>query len=395
MKAAPFTALQTLGCLGVLLAASSCDPRAHAGDAEPKPAHEPAGEAKPNVAPAPTTAPTTTPTPTPTTTTPAVTAPLLVKRTHELMGTVVQMTVVGVPEEQAAPVIEQAFAEMRRLEQALSEWIPDSEISRVNDAAGEHPVPVGDDVLTNVRVALEVAKWSDGAFDISWAALHDLYRFRQGDERVPTKAQLKERLPLVDYRKIIIDEKAKTVFLKKKGMRLGLGGIAKGYALDRVAEIFARAGFANYMVFGGGQVLVHGKKGDRGWRVGIQHPRMDDYFAFVESTSGSISTSGDYEHAFMRDGKRWHHIIDLKTGMPALHTTSVTVLCESALYGDAVDTALFIMGAKKAMAKLASAPGPGLEAVIVDKDLGVHVSPGMKDKLIWRMPLTNGRLPLP
>lgn len=336
---------------------------------------------------------TATPAPTPA---PAPASPELptVERTTEMMGTLIKIVVVGASEQRAAPVIEAAFAEMRRLSALLSEWRPDSEISRINAGAGIRPVKVGPETLANVRVADEISAWSHGAYDLSWAALHDLYTFEPGHERIPTTQELRERLPLIDYRKIHVDVDAQTVFLAKKGMRLGTGGIAKGYALDRAAEILQRAGLVNTMIFGGGQVLVHGKKGDRLWRVGIQHPRRQDYFAFLELTDASVSTSGDYEHAFFKDGKRWHHIIDLATGMPVTHTTSVTVVCESGFYGDAVDTAMFIMGAKKTLAKLDDAPGPPMHVVIVDADMRVHVSAGLKDRIVMRTPLLDGKLPL-
>lgn len=311
------------------------------------------------------------------------------------MGTIIQMTVLDVPEEKAAPVLERALDEMQRLEGVLSEWREDSEISQINKAAGLHPVKVSEDTLANVRVGLEVAKWSDGAFDLSWAALRGLYLFVPGQERVPTDEELKERLPLVNYKNIVLDEKAQTVFLKKKGMVLGTGGIAKGYALEKAADIVERAGFQNFMFFGGGQVVVHGKKGNRPWRVGVQHPRMDDYFAFVEADRGSISTSGDYEHFFIRDGQRWHHIIDLKTGRPVQHTAAVTVISDSPFYADAIDTALFIMGPQKALAKITTAPGPKADLLIIDKDMRLFTSPGMKQRLIMRMELTDGKLPLP
>lgn len=319
-----------------------------------------------------------------------------VQRTREMMGTVIQMTVLDVPEAQAAPVLDAAMAEMQRLENLLSEWRPDSEVSQINQAAGLHPVKVGPEVMDNVRVGLEVATWSDGAFDISWAALRGLYLFQPGNQRIPTDQELRERLPLVNYKNIKIDEKAHTVFLKKKGMLLGLGGIAKGYALEKAADILERAGFKSFMFFGGGQVVVHGKKGNRAWRVGVQHPRMDDYFGFIESERGSIATSGDYEHAFIRDGLRWHHIIDLKTGRPVQHTAAVTVICDSPFYADAIDTALFIMGPKKALEKLPSAPGPKAEVLLVDKDMRLHLSPGMKDRLILRVKLdADGTIPTP
>jgi FAD:protein FMN transferase len=323
-------------------------------------------------------------------------APLLsVKRSRNMMGTVIQMTSIGLPEESAGPALEAALSEMQRLEGLLSEWQPDSDVSRVNQAAGKQPVKVGPEMLENVEVGLEVSRWSDGAFDLSWAALRGSYLFRPGEERVPSDAELKQRLALVGYKDILVDRKAQTVFLKRAGMQLGLGGIAKGYALERAARLLAERGVANYMIFGGGQVLVNGMKGDRAWRVGVQHPRMNDYFAFIEATSGTIATSGDYEHAFVRDGVHWHHIIDLKTGRPVQHTTSVTVVSESAFYADAIDTALFIMGPEKALAKLPSAPGPKAELLLVDKDLRVYESPGMRARLIMRMPLTDDKLPPP
>jgi thiamine biosynthesis lipoprotein len=311
------------------------------------------------------------------------------------MGTIIQMTVVGVTEERAAPALEAAMAEMDRLERLLSEWRDDSEISRINQAAGQHPVKVSVDTMANIRVGIEVSKWSDGAFDLSWAALRGLYLFQPGQQRVPSDAELAERLPLVNYKNIVVDEKAQTVFLRRKGMLLGTGGIAKGYALEKAAEILSKAGLENYMFFGGGQVVVHGKKGNRGWRVGVQHPRMNDYFGFIEAERGSIATSGDYEHAFIKDGTRWHHIIDLKTGRPVQHTTAVTVISDSAFYADAIDTALFIMGPDKALAKLATAPGPKADVLIVDKDMRLYLSPGMEQRLIIRAPLKDGKLPLP
>ncbi|MET0385187.1 MAG: FAD:protein FMN transferase [Polyangiales bacterium] len=346
-------------------------------------------------APAPA-APNDTPPPSPAPPPPEREQPTFtVRRTRQMMGTIIQMTVLDIPEERAAPVLDEAMAEMARLENLLSEWREDSEISQINRAAGQHPVKVSQATLDNVRVGLEVSRWSDGAFDLSWAALRGLYLFQPGKERIPTDAELKERLALVNYKDIVLDERAQTVYLRKKGMLLGTGGIAKGYALEQAANILVRAGFQNFMFFGGGQVVVHGRKNNRGWRVGVQHPRMDDYFAFIEAESGSIATSGDYEHAFIRDGQRWHHIIDLKTGRPVQHTSAVTVVCESAFYADAIDTALFIMGPEKALAKLASAPGPKAELLMVDKDMRLFTSPGMQDRLIMRTQLQEGRLPPP
>jgi FAD:protein FMN transferase len=360
-----------------------------------KPATEPAVTAVPAVTEKPAAAPAPSQ---PVPEKPAQPEPprISVQRTREMMGTVIQMTVLDVPEEQAGPVLDAAMAEMQRLENVLSEWRPDSEVSQINKAAGIRAVKVSQETLDNVRVGLEVANWSDGAFDLSWAALRGLYLFQAGNERIPTDQELRERLPLVNYKNIVLDEKAQTVFLRKKGMLLGLGGIAKGYALEKASNMLIDAGFKSFMFFGGGQVVVHGKKGNRAWRVGVQHPRLDDYFGFIEAERGSIATSGDYEHAFIRDGQRWHHIIDLKTGRPVQHTSAVTVVSDSPFYADAIDTALFIMGPKKALEKLPSAPGPKSDALLVDKDMRLHMSPGMKDRLMLRVQLTpDGIIPTP
>lgn len=316
------------------------------------------------------------------------------RRTRQLMSTMIEITVVGASEEKAGPAVEAAFREMQQLEGVLSEWIPESEISRINAGAGTGPVHVGPHALAVVRTGLDVSAWSEGAFDLSWAALHGLYRFRPGEERIATEAELREHLGLIDYRQIAFDESASTVALGKAGMKIGTGGIAKGYALDRAGAVLRAAGLENFMLFGGGQVQVSGRRKGRPWRIGIQHPRRDDYFAFLESTGGSVSTSGDYEHSFERDGKRWHHIIDTKTGLPVPHTASVTVLADSGIHADALSTAIFVLGAERALRMLPQAPGRPVGAVIVDADMKVHVSEALAPALRLHSELVDGRLPL-
>ena len=314
------------------------------------------------------------------------------KRTRQMMGTIISITTLGVPESQAATAVDAAFEEMQRLEAVLSEWRADSEISRINDAAGGPPVKVGPDTLKVVKAGLDVSRWSEGAFDLSWAAMRGLYTFQPGEEHIPDMAEVQARLSLIDYEDIVLDEQASTVQLKRKGMKIGTGGIAKGYALDRAADLLKRAGIESFMFFGGGQVQVHGLKVDRPWRVGIQHPRRNDYFASLEATSGSISTSGDYEHAFIKDGKRWHHIVDPQTGLPVGHTSSVTVLSESGLYADALSTAVFVLGPERALARLSQAPGRP-QVVIVDHEMELHLSPGTEGRVKLHTQLVDGRIP--
>lgn len=310
------------------------------------------------------------------------------------MGTVVMITVADRDESVAVPAIDAALAEVARLELLLSEWDDNSEISKINQNAGKAPVKVSAETMLIVKSGIDISRWSDGAFDLTWAALRGMYKFQPNDHTVPDRRELEKRLHLIRYQDIVIDEAASTVFLKRAGMQLGTGGIAKGYALDRARDILIERGMSSFMIFGGGQVLVHGKKGNRAWRVGVQHPRKDDYFGFVEATDASIATSGDYEHAFIDEsGKRWHHIIDLHTGLPVAHTSSVTVVAPTGLYADAIDTAIFILGAKEALNRLDRAPGPPIDVLIVDSEMRVHMNQGMHDKLILKGALVGDVLP--
>ena len=310
------------------------------------------------------------------------------------MGTMFQVSVAGVAEVRAEPIIRAALEEIERLETVLSEWRSDSEISRINQNAGIAPVQVGPDTMAVVKAGVQVSSWSDGAFDMSWAALRGLFDFRPGRQRVAPLREIRERLPMVNWRDIVVDEEASTIFLRRTGMAIGTGGIAKGYALDRAGAILQAGGVSNYMIFGGGQVQVHGQRGDRPWRVGIQHPRdQREYFASLESDGGSFSTSGDYEYVYMApDGRRWHHILNLRTGLPAENSLSVTVLTESGLYADALSTAVFILGPERGLEMLAGLPFRA-NAAVVAPDLRLVQSDGMRPNLRLRLPLDEGRLP--
>lgn len=306
-----------------------------------------------------------------------------------LMGTTWEITISGVDttnEGRARTTVESAFDEVDRLENLLSEWRPETEISRVNAQAGIAPVRIGQDLLACVKASLEVSRWSDGAFDISWAALRGLWDFSAQSAHVPpSEAAIRERLPLWNYRNIVLDEAASTLFLRQRGMAIGLGGVAKGYGLDHAAEILIRAGFNDFIMSSGGQVLAHGHRGQRAWRVGIRHPRRDTYFAFLEvPNGGSISTSGDYEHTFEHDGQTFHHIIDPHTGFPSRASASVTLFAPTGLAADAVDTAAFIMGPARAIPMLATAPGGPMEGVFVDPTMRVSTTPHTERKLVMR-----------
>jgi thiamine biosynthesis lipoprotein len=301
--------------------------------------------------------------------------------------------VVGEKTPKKETAVRKAFAEMSRMEGLFSEWLPDSDISRINAAAGSAPVRVREEVIEVIEAGLTVSRWSQGAFDLTWAALRGLYNFEPGSERYPTPAEIEKRLAFIDYKGIVVDVEARTVMLRRSGMRLGAGGIVKGLALDKASRALKQAGIKDFMMLGGGQVIVSGKRGVRPWRVGIRHPRRPDYYAVVEATSGSVSTSGDYERAFVKNGRRWHHLIDPRSGYPADGSVSVTVLSQSGLYADAMSTALFVSGAERATQMLDTAPERA-EVVVVGPDLELFFSPGLRDRLYLRKPLRDGRLAL-
>jgi thiamine biosynthesis lipoprotein len=298
-------------------------------------------------------------------------------------------------EAEAKKALEEALDEIARLEDVLSEWRPGTEISRINDAAGTPTaIAIGPDTYENMRVGMEISKLSGGAFDLSWAAMRDLYRFdRNATPKLPDPALVKQKRALVNFRNIEFNPEARTVRLKKKGMALGTGGIAKGYALDRAAAILEKAGFENYLMFAGGQVQVHGSREGRAWRVGIKHPRqLDRHIGAFEVHDGSIATAGDYEHAYVIDGKRMHHIIDPATGYPATRSASVTLIARSGIYADGLDNACFIVGPERCIAMLAKLPDEP-QAVIIDPEMRVFMTPGMVDKVHFNPPLVDGRLP--
>jgi thiamine biosynthesis lipoprotein len=309
------------------------------------------------------------------------------------MSTVFRIQV-DAPPANAENVIRQAFEEIERLETVLSEWREGSDISKVNNLAGKKSVKVGDDTLRVIDAGIDVSTWSRGAFDLSWAALWGLYDFRPDSIRIPTPEEIKPRLALIDYKSIRVSKKYKTAFLKKRGMAIGTGGIAKGYALDRAGAILRGGGIESYMIFGGGQVQVRGEREGRPWRVGIQHPRdPSNYFAALESTGASFSTSGDYEHAvFDGSGQRWHHIIDTKTGRPADKSLSVTIMTSEGIYADALSTAAFVLGPQKALKMLSRIAYPA-EAVIVGSDCKLYMTKMASRSIRMNVELVDGRLP--
>jgi thiamine biosynthesis lipoprotein len=282
-----------------------------------------------------------------------------------------------------------AFAEIDRLERLMTVWRPDSDVSRLNAAAGKGSVKVSPEVIEALLAARRISEWTDGKFDVTFGALSGLWKFdHDRDDRIPDPAEVRRRLPLVDYRDLIVDPGAGTALLRRAGMRAHLGGIGKGCAVRRVVDLLRARGHRDFMVKAGGDLYVAGRRGDRAWRVGIQDPRGPSYFAATEVTDATFSTSGDYERSFVQGGVRYHHILDPDTGRPASLCRSVTVMARDAIVADGLSTGVFLLGPERGMALVERLPD--VEAVIVDAKSRVTISSGLKDRVRILAPPTDG-----
>jgi thiamine biosynthesis lipoprotein len=309
-------------------------------------------------------------------------SPHPVERTRLAMGSELRLTAWTDDDARAEGAFDRVFAEFDRLEQIMSVWRDGSDVLRVNAAAGRHPVRTSPETIEVLRIAKEVGDWTAGKFDVTFGPLADLWKFdHDQDDRVPSADEIARRLPLIDYRAIEIDEAAGTVFLRRAGMRIHLGGIGKGYAVDRGAAIIRSSGLRDFMIQSGGDLYVGGLRDRRPWRLGIRDPRgpADRTFAVLDLSDGTFSTSGDYERFFLAGGRRYHHILDPDTGQPAETCRSVTVVSNRAVLADAVAKGIFILGPDEGMKLVERLPD--LEAVIVSGTNDVLVSEGLKNRL--------------
>jgi FAD:protein FMN transferase len=309
-----------------------------------------------------------------------------VAHTYGVMGTEATFTLWTVEGPAAEKAFEAAYQEILRVERLMTDWEhpgePESDIIRINKAAGKQAVKVSPETIDVIQKSLEMSRRSEGAFDITFAAMRGLWKFDEDLERkLPDPAEIARRRKLINWRDVVVDAKASTVKLRRPGMRIGLGGIAKGYAVDRCAAVLRAAGYRDFMVQAGGDLYVSGRKGTINWMVGVRDPRGGprDVIAKMPIEDHAFSTAGDYERSFLLEGKRYHHIIDPKTGYPATASRGVTIFAPTAFLADALDDAAFILGAKKGMALVDSFPG--CAAVIVDADNQVHVSRSLEGKL--------------
>ena len=311
---------------------------------------------------------------------PSNTEPVVLKRAQMHMGTLVKITAVAQTEAIAQTAITASFQEIHRLDELLSTWISTSELSRVNAVAGREPVKVSQDTLTILKRSLEIAKLTDGGFNIAIGPAVEAWSVIER-QHVPDEAELQAIRPLVDLSAIKLDELGGTVFLARSGMRVDIGGIGKGYAADRAVIAMQRAGAIGGVVALSGDIKTFGQLPDGSrFSFGIQHPREQGVvLAFVNLQDEAISTAGDYERFFERDGVRYHHILDPLTLRPARGCQSVTVVAPEGTMADGLDTGIFVMGPQRGMELVERLSG--VEAIIVDQEGSILVSSGLKDRV--------------
>jgi FAD:protein FMN transferase len=305
----------------------------------------------------------------------------MVRGTRVMMGNVpVTISVVAQDRARARGAIAAAFAEMDRLEKLLSVFNTESEFSRVNAAAGKEAVQVGSETLEVIERGLEVARLTGGAFDLalgpaikSWDIL--------GKRHVPTPEEAAALKLLCNLKGVRIDKARREVFLQRKGMALDPGGLGKGYLAERAKQVLRRHGITSGIIAASGDLVLFGARPDGApWRVGIQHPRRPEAtVASIDLTDCAISTSGDYERFFTKDGVNYHHILDPKTIFPARGCQSVTVISEQGMMADALSTGAFVMGPERGKAMLdGSKIGTG---IVIDKSGGVQVSAALEARV--------------
>ncbi|MCW8909358.1 MAG: FAD:protein FMN transferase [Gammaproteobacteria bacterium] len=296
------------------------------------------------------------------------------KKKKPIMGTEITVEIWHEEKQKALECISDVFKEMWRIDALMSPYKSDSELTKINNMAQDNAVVISSELFQLLEKSLNISKISNGAFDITFSSIGYLYDYREGVQ--PLDKIINEKLEAVDYRHILLNKEKSSVRFKKHGVRIDLGGIAKGYAVDNAIAILKGCGTEYGLVTAGGDSRILGDKKGRPWMMGIQHPRKKKEVAVVLPLSNTaISTSGDYERYFIKDDRRIHHIINPQTGKSADKSWSASVIADNALTSDALSTTLFVLGAKKGLALINRLEG--VDAVIIDSKGTMHYSSGL------------------
>jgi thiamine biosynthesis lipoprotein len=296
--------------------------------------------------------------------------------TDGIMGTRITVELWGEDPAKAEQAIDAVLAEMRHIDDSMSTYKPTSEVSQVNDKAANAPMHISKELFDLLTTANEYSVITDGAFDITYASVGYLYDFRKHQH--PDEEQIAKALPAIDYRHVVLDPNNQTVYFSQKGVRIDLGGIAKGYSVDRGIDVLKSLGYARAYVGAGGDSRIIGDRFGKPWVVGIRDPRRGEgnVIARIPLIDAAISTSGDYERFFEEKGVRYHHIIDPHTGHSASKVRSATVIGPYATRTDGLSKTAFVLGPEKAMEIYNRLDD--IDAIIVKLDGTVVYSKGMQ-----------------
>lgn len=290
---------------------------------------------------------------------------------EKIMGTLITVELWHEDPAVAEKAIAAVMKDMRRVEDLMSPYKGKSELYQLNHLAAKNAVPISAELFSLIEKSIEYSRLSQGAFDISFASVGRLYDFRQGIS--PGSSQLNDNLEAINYRLITMNIADQSVHFRHPELNVDLGGIAKGHAVDRGIAVLKTFGVTSALVSAGGDSRILGDRRGTPWVIGIRHPRIDDqYVVRIPLQNISVSTSGDYERFFIRDGERVHHIINPATGKSAARVQSATILAVDAVDSDALSTTVFVLGIDKGLALINQLPG--VDAIIVDADGRLHYS---------------------
>lgn len=302
---------------------------------------------------------------------------MVVKKAISLMGTDFEISVVAPTEQIGYINIDEAVSEIKRIEAMISSWDKDSETSAINRNAGIRPVKVSEELFQLIERAKRISEITDGAFDISYASMDNIWKYDGTMDRMPTISEIKASVSRIGYQKIELNVADQTIFLQETGMRIGFGAIGKGYAADKAKELLISKGVKGGIVNASGDLTTWGTRetGEK-WMVGITNPLdKDKIFTWLPVVESSVATSGDYEKYITFKGEKYSHIIDPRTGYPTKGVTSVSIFAKKAELCDALATAVFIMGRDSGIHLINQLDG--VEVVLVDKDKKIHKSAGI------------------
>ena len=296
------------------------------------------------------------------------------RRTVKLMGSRFDITMVASDSITANAYIDDAVAEIKRIETLISSWNPDSQTSLINKNAGIKPVVVDQELIDLILRAIQISKITNGAFDISYASVDKVWRYDGTMTHKPTAEEISNSIAKIGYQNILVDKDAKTVYLKLEGMKIGFGAIGKGYAADKTRKLLIGKGVKAGIINASGDLTTWGKQPDgKDWMVGITNPLNKDHvFSWFPIIDAAVATSGNYEKFVEFDGVKYSHIIDPRTGYPSTGLSSVTIFAKSAELCDALATSVFITGVEVGLDMINQLKG--VECIIVDAQNKIHFS---------------------